>query len=124
MADRRQRRKSSLSVTLVLIGAAALAGCDDAGDGGPPFARRDTYASLEDCQKDWGRSEQCEPVAGSVSQSSGTHGSSSSYVRYYGPWYGDTSSSTGPRPGSHAVGSTSVSRGGFGSTASLHSSGG
>jgi uncharacterized protein YgiB involved in biofilm formation len=125
MADRKPRRKSSLSVTLVLIGTAALAGCDDGPDNGPAYARRDTYASLEDCQKDWGRSEQCEPAAGSVSQgSSGTHGGSGSsgYVRYYGPWYGDASPSTGPRPGSHANGSMSVSRGGFGSTAGLHSS--
>jgi hypothetical protein len=120
MADRKPRRKSSLSVTLVLIGAAALAGCDDAADGGPPFARRDTYASLEDCQKDWGRSEQCEPVAGSASRGGGTSGYG---VRYYGPWYGATSASTGPRPGSHASGSMSVARGGFGSTAGLHSSG-
>ncbi len=125
MADRKPRRKSSLSVTLVLIGAAALAGCDDGPDSGPPFARRDTYASLADCQKDWGRPEQCEPVAGSASQGGSAHvgGGSSGYARYYGPWYGDTSSSTGPRPGSHANGSMSVSRGGFGSTAGLHSSG-
>lgn len=125
MADRKPRRKSSLSVTLVLIGAAALAGCDDGPDSGPPYARRDTYASLEDCQKDWGRSEQCEPVAGSASQGGGTRGTGSAgFVRYYGPWYGDASASTGPRPGSHANGSMAVSRGGFGSTAGVHSSGG
>ena len=119
MADGKPRRKSSLSVTLVLIGAAALAGCDDGPDGAAPYARRDTYASLDDCKKHWGRPEQCEPVAGSVS-----HGSSTGFVRYYGPWYSDASSSTGPRPGSRATGSVSVARGGFGSTARLHSSGG
>jgi hypothetical protein len=119
MADRRTRRKSSVSVTLVLIGAATLAGCDDGPDGGAPFARRDAYASLADCQKDWGRPEECEPVAGSAS-----HGGGSSGARYYGPWYGAAAAGGGTRPGSHAMGSVQVTRGGFGSTAGMHSSGG
>ena len=110
-------RKSSLRVTLVLIGAAALGGCDDAPDAGPQYSRRDVYASLEDCQKDWGRPEQCDPVPGSAS--SGHAG-----IRYYGPWYGDSSPRSGPRPGSRAVDSMHVQRGGFGKSASSFSSGG
>ncbi len=109
-------RKSSLRVTLVLIGAAALSGCDEAPDTGPQYARRDVYASLEDCQKDWGRPEQCDPVPGSASSGTG--------IRYVGPWYGDTSARSGPRPGSRAVDSVNVQRGGFGKTASSLSSGG
>jgi uncharacterized protein YgiB involved in biofilm formation len=110
-----RKRKSTLSITLVLVGA-ALAGCDDAPDAGAQFARRDVYASLEDCQKDWGRPEQCDPVPGSASGGGG--------IRYYGPWYGDASARSGPRPGSRAVDSVHVSRGGFGASSSFHSSGG
>ena len=110
-------RKSSLGITLVLIGAAAVGGCGRSDDE-PPYARRDIYASLEDCEKDWGRPENCDPVPGSAS---GGH----TFIRYYGPWYGDSGSGpTGARPGSHAIDSTRVSRGGFGATSALHSSGG
>jgi uncharacterized protein YgiB involved in biofilm formation len=112
-------RKSSLRITLVLIGAAALSGCDEAPDAGPQYSRRDVYASLEDCQKDWGRPEQCDPVPGSASGAGGHTG-----LRYYGPWYGDTSARSGPRPGSRAVDSVHVQRRGFGKSASSYSTGG
>jgi uncharacterized protein YgiB involved in biofilm formation len=112
---RMRARKSSLRISLVLVGVAALAGCDEAPDAGPQYARRDVYASLDDCQKDWGRPEQCDPVPGS---------SSGGGIRYYGPWYGDTSARTGARPGSRAVDSVHVTRGGFGASSSFHSSGG
>jgi uncharacterized protein YgiB involved in biofilm formation len=113
-----RKRKASLSITLVLIGAAGLAGCDEAPQDGAQYASRDVYASLEDCRKDWGRPEQCDPVPGSAS------GGGSTGVRYYGPWYGDSSPRSGPRPGSRAVDSVHVSRGGFGSSSAYHSSGG
>ena len=102
-------RKSSLRV--VLIGAAALSACDS----GPGYTNRDMYASAEECQKDWGRPEYCEPGV-----RSGYGGSGSSRV-WYGPSYGSNSNTArGPR----AVGTHSVSRGGFGSMSSFHGSGG
>ena len=107
-------RRCTATVTLVLIGTAALHGC-----GGDDVATRDVYRTRADCQRDWGEDEnKCEAVA------SGTHAG-----HYYGPLYGfGRSGSTGttmaPRQGSSAVGTTHVSRGGFGSSASAHSSGG
>ena len=106
-------RKSTATLTLVLIGAAALSACGEK----PETATRDVYRNAADCKRDWGDDDKkCER------QTSGTH---SGY--YYGPSYGhSTSSSTGttlaPRSGSNAISSTTVSRGGFGSSASSHSS--
>jgi len=114
------RRKASLRVTLVLIGAAAAAGCDSSPD---QMMRRDVYANLEDCAKDWGRPEVCEQQRAAAT--SGSHSASGTTYRYYGPWYDDRGgASPRPRPGSRAVDSVRVSRGGFGSSASAHSSGG
>ena len=106
-------RKSTATITLVLIGA-ALHGCG----GSDENAMRDVYRTQADCKRDWGDDDKkCER------QTSGTH---SGY--YYGPSYGRSGVSSGsnlaPRSGSNAVSSTSVSRGGFGSSASAHSSGG
>ncbi|HZM44007.1 MAG TPA: hypothetical protein VFC14_04185 [Burkholderiales bacterium] len=125
-------RRAPASITLVLIGSAALSGCGD------ETVRRDVYRSSLDCQADWGDVTQCAPVR------SGPH---TGY--YYGPSYRDdrrnnAGTTTVPRQGSSAVstahlarndtryastaGSThgsssgSTSRGGFGSTASSHSS--
>jgi hypothetical protein len=112
------RRKASLRVTLVLIGAAAVAGCDNPSE---QMMRRDVYANREDCAKDWGRPELCEQQAAQTSSSRGGAGTT---YRYYGPWYDDRGTSTGPRPGSHAVDSMRVTRAGFGSSAGLHASGG
>jgi uncharacterized protein YgiB involved in biofilm formation len=109
-------RKSSLRVTLVLAGVAALAGCDQ--------ERRDVYATREDCLADWGnKAEDCRPATEPAHASRGF---------WYGPSYripfGHSSSHwvSGTRSiGSARAGSSSsshVSRGGFGSTA--HSSGG
>ena len=111
------RRKASLRITLVLIGAAAAAGCDNPSD---QMMRRDVYANLEDCAKDWGRPEFCEQQRAAAT--SGSHSTSGTTYRYYGPWYDDRGG--GPRSGSRAVDSVRVSRGGFGSAASAHSSGG
>ena len=128
-------RRAPASITLVLIGSAALTGCGD------ETARRDIYRSSVDCQQDWGDTSQCVPVR------SGPH---TGY--YYGPSYrddrrNDAGTTTGPRQGSSAIGtahlarndtrfssssassthgssSSSTARGGFGSSASSHSSGG
>ena len=127
-------RRSPSSITLVLIGTAALNGC-----GGEETARRDVYRSQLDCQRDWGATPGgCEPVR------SGAH---SGY--YYGPRYRDdgqhrVGTTSLPRTGSNAIGtahlarsdsghtatssssphSPGTARGGFGSSASAHSSGG
>ena len=108
-------RRSNATLTLVLIGTAALHGCG----GQPETATRDVYRTQADCKRDWGDDpKKCER------QGSGTH---SGY--WYGPSYGHgtgTSSGTSSvaRKGSSAMGSTTVSRSGFGGSASAHSSGG
>jgi hypothetical protein len=124
-------RRSTNTLTLVLIGAAALHGCGGGAEE-EKTATRDVYKSRADCQRDWGEDAQkCEP------QTSGPHAG-----MFYGPLmfglgamtgrgFGNT---MGARPGSSAVGSTHVpgsagapggtSRGGFGSSARSHSSGG
>lgn len=108
-------RKSSGRVTLVLIGLSALSGC------GEDDARRDVYASCEDCLADWAaKPEDCTPATEPRHRSSGF---------FYGPMYGHRSagsgsswtsrSSTGRSIGSSTSGasrSSSISRGGFGSS--------
>jgi hypothetical protein len=122
-------RKSSGTVTLVLIGVAALAGCSD--------ERRDVYASKEDCLADWGnKAEDCTPATDTKNANRGF---------YYGPLYAAGGFLAGSNwggsnrsfAGSRSIGSTSTqstssgstsssSRGGFGSTgrSSSSSSGG
>ncbi len=114
-------RKSSGRVTLVFIGLASLGACTDEGD-----ARRDVYASREDCLADWGnKPEDCTPATHPRHTGSGSH-------YFYGPSYssrggGNWGSRSGPaRSGSRAIssvsgghasgGSSGVSRGGFGSS--------
>lgn len=131
-------RKSSLSITLVLVGATALAGCSREPE---RVMRRDIYTSLEDCRADWSRADDCE-LRNNVAGTGGT-GSSTGYYgpRYY--WSSGGYYDTQPRPGSRARGvehvggsgiasssrgrsssssSSSVSRGGFGSSGSAHGS--
>lgn len=126
-----RRRKRSARITLVLVGAAALAAC---GDSDPE--RRDVYASKQDCVQDWGQETKCEPAPASATNSTSRPHSGHGY--FWGPLY--RGSSAGYRAGSsgtsgasaiggagtssRAIGSASVSRGGFGSSASSHSSGG
>lgn len=121
------RRRSTTSVTLVLVGASALSGC------GPSTSptdtmRRDMYASKADCMKDWGADPaKCEQRTSTTGSRTGTH--------YYGPAYSrgaygsstttHADGTTSPaRPGSSAIGTANVSRSGFGSSASSHSSSG
>jgi uncharacterized protein YgiB involved in biofilm formation len=124
-------RRSSASVTLVLIGTAAvsLSSLSSCGQQSPDTVRRDVYTSRSDCVLDWGDDPaKCEPVR------SGSTSSGSSYTHYYGPTYSHGSygsngtvlnpgSTSEARPGSRAMGTVHVSRGGFGSSASSHGAG-
>src|SRR5450755_4185175 len=120
-----RRRKSSAHVTLVLLGAAALAACGQEDD----TLRRDVYTSREDCVHDWGDELKCEnqPAAASA------FGHYSSF--WYEPSYrsgqfGSSLRSEPPgtvsqaRPGSRSVGTSHVSHGGFGGSGAAHASGG
>jgi uncharacterized protein YgiB involved in biofilm formation len=117
------RRMRSLNLSLVLISATALGGLTGCGnlESGPTNSR-DVYANLEACKADWGTPGDCEAVDAKRS-ATGTSG-------YYGPRYSSRSGSTygynsTPRPGSRSSGSvtSTVSRSGFGGSASRHSSG-
>ena len=96
-------RKSSACVTLVLIGAAALAGCGDT-----PSSRRAAYATKEECLADWGDPKDCEQ------RDTGPTGATS---HYWGPSPGSWHSYSSGRSSSSSSssGSHSISRGGFGS---------
>jgi uncharacterized protein YgiB involved in biofilm formation len=118
-------RKSSSRVTLVLLGAAALASCGQE----ESTLRRDLYSSKEDCLKDWGDELKCAEQ-NSPGRTGGYHGG-----YWYGPSYrsGQYGSSAiarshgtvdSARPGSHAVGTSHISRGGFGGSGSAHASSG
>lgn len=111
-------RRSSGTVTLVLIGVAGLAGCAD--------ERRDVYATREDCLADWGnKPEDCTPSTDSKHAGRGF---------FYGPLYAHRgfsgsgwNRSTGTftsRASSRSIGSTGTgsSRGGFGSSSRSSSS--
>jgi uncharacterized protein YgiB involved in biofilm formation len=107
-------RRSAATLTLVLIGTAGLPGCNDDAQ----TAARDVYRTRADCQRDWGDDpNKCEY------QNSGSHTGF-----WFGPsyGYGGTCSAGGTMPArnaSSAVG-RAVTRGGFGSSASAHASGG
>jgi uncharacterized protein YgiB involved in biofilm formation len=120
----KRTRKRSAQITLVLLGTAALAACDDQSE------RRDLYASKQDCVQDWGDETKCEP-APNASTTTGRSHTGGGY--FWGPLYsGNSYRSSGAgngalgaaRSGSRAIGSGSISRGGFGSSASSHSSSG
>lgn len=102
-------RKSSACVTLVLIGAAALAGCG----GDTSSNRRSAYASKEECLADWGDPKDCEerPRSSSGSRTWGpTAGAWHSYSSGR-----SSSSSTSRSPAGRSSSGGSTSRGGFGS---------
>ena len=111
-------RKSSTRVTLVLIGAAAaLSGCGSATDS-DAVLRRNLYASKEDCVADWGDPKDCEQNTASP------NGSRAGRV-WFGPSYSYGSGHAGgiAPHSAHSIGSTSISRGGFGASGHAHSSG-
>jgi len=112
-----------------MVGTAALASCghDD------ETLRRDLYASKADCVQDWGDEQKCE--AKPAESSGGTSASHGGGFYWFGPSYrpgqfGSSSINRPPgtldaaRPGSHAVGTSHVSRGGFGSSGAAHASSG
>ena len=123
----KRTRKRSAQVTLVLLGAAAISACGDQSE------HRDLYASKQDCVQDWGTETKCEPAPDGAASSGGRTHTGGGY--FWGPRYssnsyrsgnsGSSIGSQGPaRSGSRAIGSNSVSRGGFGSSSSAHSSSG
>ncbi len=124
----RPKRMRSLNLTLVLMGTAALGGLTGCGNlESNKGTSRDVYANLEACKADWGNPGDCEEVTSSTIGHSNGVGTSRSF---YGPRYSSRSGSTGyssdTRPGSRASGtisSSSVSRGGFGASASRHGGG-
>ena len=104
-------RKSSSHITLVFIGAATVAatlsGC------GKEEIRRDVYASKQDCLADWGHTPaDCEPA---YDRRTGN----AAVTHYYGRPYSYTgdSYSSASRSG-RGIGTSTVSRGGFGSSSS------
>ena len=122
------KRMRSLNLTLVLMGTAALGSLTGCGNlESNKGTSRDVYANLEACKADWGNPGDCEEVASSAATGhSGVGGSRS----FYGPRYSSRSGSSGfssdARPGSRSSGtisSSSVSRGGFGASASRHGGG-
>jgi len=105
------RRRCTLQITLVLIGTLAVVGCSKK-------EQRHVYTSKQDCLDDWNSDPQkCEEV-GKDSQ----HYRSNAHY-FYGPWFRSGTVLTGSQ-GSRSIRNMSVSRGGFGSLAGFHSSGG
>jgi uncharacterized protein YgiB involved in biofilm formation len=104
----KRTRKSSSHVTLVLIGAAALTaglvGCSK------EETRRDVYASKADCLADWGNTpKDCEPAYDRPTGNANT-------THYYGRPYSYSGGSSSPSHSGRTIGSSTVSRGGFGSS--------
>ena len=105
------RRRSTLQITLVLIGSLAISGCGQK-------EQRHLYTNRQDCLDDWNNDpKSCEEVPATSSD----HRSNAHY--YYGPWFrSGTVFSSGQ--GNRSIRTMSVSRGGFGSLGGFHASGG
>lgn len=108
-------RRAPAAITLVLIGTAALSGCGK----DEVATQRDIYRTHADCQADWGSDpSKCEPAMNGTSHVGGY---------YYGPVYRGGGAEPGttslPRYGSHAMGTTQITRGGLGASAAGHGSG-
>ena len=133
-------RKRSAAITLVLAGGATLSGC------GSPVEQRDAYANVNDCVKDWSDSSLCEPVKDGRYSTSYMYGPPY-YASSGWSFFGRNRTVSSPnameatrlQPGSVASspvaaratrmgvsggGSSSISRGGFGSSGHASSSGG
>ncbi len=132
-------RKRSAAITLVLAGGATLGGC------GSPVEQRDAYASVNDCVKDWSDSSLCEPVKDGRYSSSYLYGPPY-YANSGWSFFGRNRTVSSPnameatrlqsgtvasssfsarasRMGISGGGSSSISRGGFGSSGHASSSG-
>lgn len=111
-------RKSG-KIILVLLGASSLHGCDSS-----PEQKRNVYASQEECIADYQASD-CTAgdwAAGQNTPGGGGYGGGGRV--FYGPWYqpyygaGYSSNSFNPGPGRTGKAASSISRGGFGFSAS------
>jgi hypothetical protein len=102
-------RKSSACVTLVLIGAAALAGCSDNSTSG----RRGAYATREACLADWNDPRDCDEQ-----QATDDNGRRYRYWGHSGGGGGHGGGYGGSGGGSTGHG---ISHGGFGSHGSSSS---
>lgn len=101
------RRKSSMQITLVLIGSMLVVG------GCGKKEERHVYKNRQDCLDDWGNDpKNCEEMR--------PGDRNYSYGHYYGPRF--SIGHTYPGQGSRSIRTVSVSRGGFGSLSSFHSS--
>lgn len=118
---------------LVLVPLLLLAGCEDENP------QRDVYQSQAECLKDWKKPELCEQMPAADANAGGYHGSSFFFwgpgyfsgnrsVLYNGAAYTPTANSAASKPfvvtgkasaaaRATAKGVTTISRGGFGSTA-------
>lgn len=96
------RRRSSLQISLVMIGLVALSACSD--------QKRNVYRSKQDCVEDWGDDKKCEEAP---------YGSSYYHTGY---WFGPRWSGSNTHFGRRSVGSVTVARGGFGHFGGFHSS--
>lgn len=139
--------KRSRKIPLLVIGTAGLiTGCDGGGD--VQEVRQDFYASREACEKDWGLDPRnCHDDGGGSGGGSGYGGSSGSRSNstYAGPRYywdrsaghpiavspsgetrvvSDSYLSRGAQSAARGTTVSSVSRGGFGSSAHGFSAGG
>jgi uncharacterized protein YgiB involved in biofilm formation len=105
------RRRCTLQITLVLIGTLAVAGCGNK-------EQRHVYTNKQDCLDDWNNDpKSCEEIP----PNNPNYRSNAHY--FFGPMFrSGTTFSSGQ--GSRSIRTMSVSRGGFGSLAGFHSSGG
>lgn len=101
-------KRCSGKITLVLVGAALLNGCNRS------VETRDVYLTRNDCVQDWGEARRCEE----------TYNQSTGMRQYFGPGYSGARDAPTSRSASKAVSSQSVVRGGFGASASAHSGSG
>ncbi|HMY65345.1 MAG TPA: hypothetical protein PL048_00910 [Leptospiraceae bacterium] len=104
MSESVLKKKSTLNISLVLIGTLAV-GCGEDG-------QRQIYKTKADCAAEWSDKD-CEEIP---STSSHYHTG-----RYMGPFHSYSHSSG---RSTRSVGSSHVTRGGFGRSSSFHSSGG
>lgn len=101
------RKRSTLQITLVLIGSMFVVG------GCGKKEERHLYKSRQDCLDDWGGDQKnCEETK--PGDKNYSHG------YYYGPRFNMGRTYSGQ--GSRSIRTVSVSRGGFGSLSGFHSS--
>ncbi len=104
------RRRSTLQITLVLIGTLAISGCGKKEE-------RHVYTNKQDCLDDWNNDpKSCEEIP----PNNPNYRSNAHY--HYGPVFRSGTVLTGNQ-GSRSIRTMNVSRGGFGSLSNFHSSG-